>query len=511
MPGAHQRELELKFELTCERLRQLDQHPALSEMAVGQPNTRTLRSIYFDTPAQRLRGAGISLRVRSDGNIWVQTIKCGFYVGDGVSNPFELEATVDGPEPQLGAISSGKLRRKLARLIDGSCLEPVFETVIKRIARRLHSADADLELALDEGVIRAGTSERALCEAELELKAGPPAALLEAATRLFADAPIHLANQNKAEQGYDLAMGRSSIAPRPAHSKPMPLDASATCRQAFVAVVASTASQIRDNRRVVLETHDPEGAHQLRVGLRRLRSALRAFRPLIDNSALQDMDKHAQSLARIVGELRDAEVLIDDIYVPVAGPAGEHSGLRALKDALLRHRAAKRVAARAALEGTHWSHLLLHVVLFPQSIAACAPLDAPVEGFSCKAIDQIWKKTARKSKRIHSLSGEERHKMRKRLKQLRYTVEFFAPLYPARAVKPFVKRLKRLQNVFGYVNDVVTARQVEDIASAHCHDDGHAQTAAGYILGWHSSRASLRWEEAQDDWHELKKAARFWR
>ena len=511
MPSVHQRELELKIELTCERLRQLDQHPALSEIAVGQPNTRTLRSIYFDTPDQRLREAGISLRVRSDGDVWVQTIKRGLYAGDGVSNPLELEATVDGPQPQLGAIGSGKLRRKLARLTDGSCLEPVFETVIKRIARQLHTADADLELALDEGVVRAGTSERALCEAELELKAGPPAALLEAAARLFADTPVRLANQNKAERGYDLAMGRSSLAPRPAHSKPISLEASATCRQALAAMVASTADQIRDNSRVVLETHDPEGAHQLRVGLRRLRSALRAFRPLIDVPALQDMDKHAQSLARIVGELRDAEVLIDDIYAPVAGQAGEHRGLRALKDALQRHRAAKRVAARAALEGTHWSHLQLHLVLFPQTIAACAALDAPIKRFSCKAIDQIWKKTAKKGKRLHSLSGDERHMMRKRLKQLRYTAEFFAPLYPAHAVKPFVKRLKQLQIALGYVNDVVTARQIVDIASTHCHDDAQAQFAAGYILGWHSSRVPLCWEEAQDGWNELKKAARFWR
>jgi hypothetical protein len=74
VPGVDQREHELKFELTCERLRQLDQHPALSEIAVGQPNTRTLRSIYFDTRDQRLREAGISLRVRSDGDVWVQTI-----------------------------------------------------------------------------------------------------------------------------------------------------------------------------------------------------------------------------------------------------------------------------------------------------------------------------------------------------------------------------------------------------------------------------------------------------
>ena len=66
-----QRELELRIELTPEQLHQLDQHPALSEMTVEQPNTKTLRSIYFDTPDQRLPKAGISLLVGTEGDGWV--------------------------------------------------------------------------------------------------------------------------------------------------------------------------------------------------------------------------------------------------------------------------------------------------------------------------------------------------------------------------------------------------------------------------------------------------------
>jgi inorganic triphosphatase YgiF len=509
--GVDQRELDLRIELTPEQLHQLDQHPALSEITVEQPNTKTLRSIYFDTPDQRLCKAGISLLVHTEGDGWVQTIRCGSNARNGVSNPVEIELAVDTPEPHLGAVANDKLQHRLTRLMAGSCLEPTFETEIKRTSRRLHTAEADLELTLDEGVVRAGASDKDLCEAELELKAGPPVALLEAATKLFADASVHFAKQTMAERGYDLAMGRSSTAPRPVQGKLIPLDGSGNSRQALAAIVSSVASQIDDNRRVVLETEEPEGAHQLRIGIRRLRSALRAFRPLIDIPALQEMDKHAKSLARVVGELRDADVFIADIYAPVAGQASDHRGLRALKDALQRHRAAKRDAVCTALEGVNWSRLQLHLVLFPQTIEACTGLDDSVEGFSRKALDQAWKKTAKKGKRLDSLSSEERHKMRRLLKKLRYTAEFFAPLYPGREVNPFVKRLKQLQNVFGYVNDVVTARQIEDIASTYCRDDGDAQYAAGYVLGWHSSRAPLRWEKAQDDWRALKKAARFWR
>jgi inorganic triphosphatase YgiF len=505
------RELELKFELTHEQLRQLGRHPALLELAVGEPNTKTLRSIYFDTRDQRLRKAGISLRVRSDDGGWVQTIKYGFYAGNGVANRVELETIVETPEPHLDAVADANLQCQLVRLTSESCLEPAFETVIKRIAHYLRTPDADFELALDEGMVRSGSSERALCEAELELKAGPPAALLKVASRLFAGIPIHMADKTKAERGYELSAGRSSPAPRPIQGEAIPLDRSATCRHAFTAIVSALASQIQNNQRMALETDDPEGPHQLRVGLRRLRSALRAFRPLIDIPALQDMDRHAQALARIVGELRDADVFIQDIYAPVAKLAGDHKGLRALRETLQHHRGSKRNCARAALEGIHWSHLQLHLVLFPHTIATSPGLDEPVFGFSHRAIEQAWKKAARQGKRLRSLSNEERHKLRKRLKKLRYTVEFFAPLYATCGVKPFIMDLKRLQNVFGYINDVVSAQQIEQIASARRHEDGDTQSAASYVLAWHNSRARLQWKEAEKTWQHLVKSSHFWR
>jgi inorganic triphosphatase YgiF len=505
------REFELKLELTPEELQRVNEHPALRGLTVGEPTTRTLRSIYFDTPDQRLRAAGISLRLRFDGEKWQQTVKTEAGVTSGVSQAIELEAGVQDAELDLEAIADGRLRRNILRLTRGSLLEPVFETVVTRTARRLHTDRGDLELALDEGVVRAGAAESALCEAELELKSGAAEGLLQVAAKLFADEAIRLARSTKGERGYNLALGRSEYGPRPVRAEGAQLAQGATCRDAIAMFVESATRQILANRTVVLETDDPEGAHQLRIGLRRLRSALNAFRPLHESQSTLDMGRHARALARVVGELRDADVLIDTVYAPVAGTIRRHPGLQPLKEALLAHRAQKRELARAALRDRRWSALQLYLALWPGAIEEEQSLDQPVAGFASKALSSAWKKVAKKGKRLDALDREERHEMRKSLKALRYTLEFFESLYKPGAARPFVKRLKELQDVFGYVNDVETASALERISEEHCAESRDAQRAAGYAIGWHAANATQSWDRAKRIWKDLRKSALFWR
>src|SRR5262245_66344885 len=103
MSSVSSKELEFKLELTPEELQRVGAHPALEDLTVGKPVTRVLRSIYFDSPDHRLRAQGISLRLRAIGDQWVQTVKGGKGINNGVSNPDELEAVVAKPEPDLAA------------------------------------------------------------------------------------------------------------------------------------------------------------------------------------------------------------------------------------------------------------------------------------------------------------------------------------------------------------------------------------------------------------------------
>jgi hypothetical protein len=87
--------------------------------------------------------------------------------------------------------------------------------------------------------------------------------------------------------------------------------------------------------------------------------------------------------------------------------------------------------------------------------------------------------------------------------------EFFAPLYPPEDVKPFVKKMRTLQDVFGYVNDVQMAGQLKGIAADYGEGED-ASVAAGYVLARHERKATEAWKDASKKWHALVSSDGFW-
>ena len=510
MRSASTKELELKVELTPQQLQRVGANPALDDLTVGKPVTRTLRSIYFDTPDHRLREQGISLRLRAIGDQWLQTIKAGKGLQNGIAENGDADIIVGMPEPDVGAIKDVRIRRTIQKALKASTLEPQFETVVTRTTRKLHSDKGDLELALDEGVVRAGNAENHVCEAELELKSGSPDCLLETAATLFSTEPIRLAEASKTERGYNLVLRRPDASIAPQTARHVTLDGGETCAEALSLFVEAAAAQITFNRHAVLETDDPEAVHQLRIGLRRLRSAVRAFRPLNDAPAARELEQYARDLGRSVGKLRNADVFIESIYAPVAGEMKGEPGFAELRAALLSHRAARRDEARVALSGDRWSRLHLYLVLWPQTVEGGSDLRRPVADFAGPALRKGWKKIAKHGETIADLSMEQRHDLRKALKGFRYATEFFGGLYSKKKVDKFIKDMRQLQDVFGYINDVATAKDLNVICHERCGESKEAQRAAGYVLGWHDVNARHTWQGVPDAWRRVNKREHFW-
>ena len=450
--------------------------------------------------------------MRDDGNGFVQTIKAEERVENGISNPIQVEAPIGSPEPDLNCITDKNLRRKLAEAVTGSSLERAFETVVTRTSYKLETGDSVVELALDQGEACAKDRKAPIREAEVELVKGDPKVMLALTQDLFSGQAVSLSSASKADLGYRLLLDTPEPYPElePAKAQAADVERRQTCGEAFAAIFRSAAKQIIHNRTVVLETDQAEGAHQLRVGLTRLRAAHRALKPLLDTPAFHQLEDDARATARAAGELRDADVLIEDIFAPVAGSVPDEKGFNELLHALQAYRAAKQDSARRCLQGENWSRLLLSLALWPAMLETDGvSLSQPVEDYAKKALKKRWKKVAKLGRGIDRLEPAEKHKMRRSLKKLRYMTEFFAPLFPGNEVKPFVKQLKTLQDVFGYVNDVRMAEQLRTIA-AERGEGPDCAVAAGIVLGTHEEKAAETWTHAKQEWRRLKSRDRFW-
>jgi CHAD domain-containing protein len=274
-------------------------------------------------------------------------------------------------------------------------------------------------------------------------------------------------------------------------------------------IFALVAHQIITRRQQVLEAGDPKGVHELRIGLRRLCSILRTLRPLVASGSLGNFERSARNVARLVGALRNADVLINSIYAPIENVTPNREGFHELARILALRREAKRCEVRTALAGAEWKQLQLYITLWPLTLAENPALRRPVAKYACTALKKTWNKAFKLGRRIDGLDVDHRHELRKTLKELRYLAEFFSGLFPARKAQLFIDRLKRMQDMLGYLNDVQMADQLRVIQERDL-DTSQAAGAAGYILGRHEAEALHVWQSAGKAWEKLEASSKFW-
>ena len=514
-------EIELKFVLDEDATRKL--HERLRAFGVGaaaKPATRTLRSVYFDTPDRALRKAGIALRLRRDGRRWIQTVKSRRQLTSGLSRTGELESPAPGGRLRLESIPDPVARAEVMRSVNGDDLQPVCETVIRRTARRLPTGDGgSAEVAIDVGEIRSGERTAPFREAEIELIDGSPGGLFDLAHALFPEGGIQFSRFSKAARGYMLAE-RGRIAPplAPRNAEIVPLDPGQTAEQAARDLLRECFDQIVTNVIVVGRIDDPEGPHQLRVGLRRLRSALSVFAPAIGSPEAERLSGEARWLGQEVGRLRDLDVAIIDIVRPEARAHPGEPAFGLLDGALVRRAEDTRLNLRRTLVAERCQAFLLDLARFTETrgwlvaedFGQTARLAQSVPDLAAHALDMRWNKVRRRARRIAALAIEARHELRKELKKLRYAAEFLAPLYPAKRVRPFVSHLKDLQTVFGDLNDAAMVHGLLSGPDAPAAADPAGQRACGWVIGARLARADHTWTGAKDLWHELKATRPFW-
>ncbi len=476
-------EIELKFLVPAAAVAAV-----AAEMARAAPHSgghQTLAAMYLDTPDRRLARAGLAWRLRREDERWVQTLKAGH----GLVR-FEHEVLRDGadfdPTAHAGSAAGDQLLRLLQQgASQGQAVGVRFQTEVQRQWRRMRTRAAVVELAFDRGQILAGDQRLALCELEFELVSGPVQDLIALARRWCRRFGLQLDPRSKAARGDALADGRPLAPVREAVKVDYRRGSSAAA--ALGLIVDECSAQISANA-IGLHLGDAaaraEHVHQLRVGVRRLRTAWRCF----DGWAAAPDPALVNELRRwfaALGATRDQDVLAGGVAAellqagapPQAAAADITNGAAdagspppsnvAVDEAAVQ---LDLLAWRLALEADD-----VNVDLNAEGEAGtAAPADPSLRRRARQRLRRWHRRLAADSDTFDDLSDDALHDLRKRVKRQRYALEFFAPLLPRRALSRYRAPLVAAQTRLGRLNDLFVARAHYQALAAAAAPSTHA-------------------------------------
>ncbi len=489
-------ETELKFELPSCEVTKLNKLAVLRRAKAAKPATQV--SIYFDTDKYVLRRNGVMFRVRRTGRRYIQTIKAS---GRGLLDRNEWETELKSGKPDFGVarrtalepLLTKKLRRKL---------RPVFETRVRRKTYPLEVNGSQIEVTLDRGEIGTGDRSRSLCEIEIELKAGDRAELFNIARVIAGVTSAELAIKSKAQRGYELLDGNDSSA---AKADPVVLSPDTATRDAFGVIAASCVKQVIDNKPALL-AGDPEGVHQMRIGLRRLRAAISLFSDILQQSEKEAIQNELKWLAQELGPAREFEVFLTRVVAPARRHHTRLMGMRRLSDDLVEQRRSSDERARNAVRSERFRHLLLNVATWleigewrhPHSDLLRELGDMPIATSAGAQLRRLSKKIRKRGPLLTKLDPHKRHKLRIQAKKLRYATDFFETVFSGKKAsklrRAFLSTLEDVQDCLGDLNDIAVHENLTaDIAKSsapntQAEDRPQRAFAAGVLMGHEDAR-----------------------
>lgn len=476
-------QIALKLEVAEDRHGAIQRHRTLAG-ATGREQHRLI-SIYYDTGRMALRRAGILLRLRRHGSSWQQTVKRQHESDGGLTLRPEWQA------PYLNHfdfthVDDVELRDWLLRDKISGRLAAVFETNVRRTVWQLEPEPGSRILVkLDRGWIASSGRREEISEVELQLLAGSVDSLYQLALDLAQNNALPPLLLSKAERGYRLFLDT----PRsPVKAGTVAIDAADTPLAAFRLIALDCLAHLQLNHDGAVRSDDAEYVHQMRVATRRLRAALRMFRPVLPAGFAERLVPPLRELMQALGQARDLDVLMAEIVTPVAKALPDEPRLTDLASAITNRLYAARSSIRQMLRQPAYSQLLLTV----GSLLHGTPFVEPPGKETSSLLQFADRRLRNQLKRILELAAAARvdhppslHELRIGIKRLRYAIEFFGPMIPGKAGSTTIKRLAGLQEELGQLNDLASAGNLLMVCAGR---DPHLREAVTLVGGWHGPR-----------------------
>lgn len=502
-------ETELKLSIRPEHVARIGKHPIVRTLKTGRARTKHLISTYFDTPDLLLRQRSLSLRVRTVDHRHVQTLKRTQPADGAIMKRDEWEKDVDGCWPDVGAVGDSAIDRFFQNSVSRKTLDQLFATDVQRTVWDLSDDTADIELSLDVGEIRGQNGARVpLCEAELELKAGDSNRLYDIALALNDRIDCTVGTLAKSERGYALY---GNELPEAAKASAVTLDRDMTVWQAFLAISRSCLVHLDANVPVVClgGSKDPDGVHQARVAIRRLRAAFKVFKGAIPDEIRTHFMDELRWLQKQLGDARDLDVFLMESLEPMRARMPREKALTVLRRRVEDARGDAYAQAAKALQGRRYGRLRLELEQwFARMPDGEKILRRNVRWFARRSIRKAHRKVMAAGEHLDAMSEADLHALRIRGKQARYCVEFFSSLYPRQGPKRHAKALTRLQDCLGALNDSVVAngllRRLERKGGAL------DPRAKAFVVGWFAARIHDERRNLNGVWADLEELEAYW-
>ncbi len=296
-------------------------------------------------------------------------------------------------------------------------------------------------------------------------------------------------------------------------ASPVALATDASSEDAFVAIIGACLHHAEANRPAVLDGQ-MEGVHQIRVAFRRLRSGLKIFRPLIPREASTARVEDIRWLNGFLGLARDWDVFLEEGMAPMLAHFPRKRGLSLFRTRAENLRQTHQRTLREALADPRYRQLMQEFTDWLDNRAWRDGLDdeqrerlaQPAMNFATSLLGRDHRRVEKQGEAFAELSTAERHKLRIRIKELRYGLDFFASLYPAPAAKAYLNALARLQDSLGIMNDIAVARRLLDEARLRT-----VSAARQVIEGWYGCRLSVQEQAFPAFWQCFMACGRPWK
>ncbi|MGW2225729.1 CYTH and CHAD domain-containing protein [Streptomyces formicae] len=492
-----------------------------------------LDAVYWDTPDQRLAAASITLRRRTGGADAGWHLKLPVSLAEGVRDEVRAPLSAAVPRALLGLVRS---RVREAELV------PVVRLLSARNLRHLVDADGALlaEVSID-GVraerLTGGGATTAWSEVEVELADDGDPALLDKVEKKLRKAGVRRSSSSSklgralAETAPKKERGPETAAPEKAPpegavrrgKKAGKREAVADAVRESVGEGPGTAADhvlayLRAQRDALVSLDPavrrdlPDSVHQMRVATRRMRSAFKTYRKILDRTVTDPVGEELQWLAGELGVDRDQEVLTERLTARIdalprtllLGPVRGR-----LRIWTVARRTGSRRRTVAVLDGKRYLALLDTV----DALLAAPPLrDAATTAPSDALPKALLKDYARLATRVeHALEqprGTARdlamHDARKAAKRARYAGEAATPAL-GKPAKRFAKRMKSVQTVLGDHQDSVVAREALRTLAIQAHLAGETAFTWGLLYGQEEAAGAERERELPGVWERASR------